>query len=307
MSEGGRSVRPSSVMKSIVSHDSDRWVRLLVFICASLSFFAVLMIFLFIFREAWPSIHKFGIRNLFFSTNWAPNPAKPEAGSYGMLAFVWGTLITTIFAMIIAAPLGIGAAVFIDQIAPDNIAKVVRRGIELLAGIPSVVIGWFALTLLVPAIATATGSAGYGIGAASLVLVVMSLPTITTLSAESLRAVPPELKEASVAMGATRWHTIYKILLPSAKDGLIIATILGMGRAIGETMAVQMVIGNARGFALSPVKTTSTLTTRIVTDMGEATGLFRSALFAQALMLLILAVILIVCIRLVSRKAGMLE
>jgi phosphate transport system permease protein len=291
-------------MKAVVIGDRDRWVKLVMFMCASLSFFAILLIFLFIFRESWPAISKFGIHDLFLSTKWAPNPGKPEAGSYGMLAFTWGTLLTTVFAMILAAPLGIGAAVFIDQVAPDSMAKVVRRGIELLAGIPSVVIGWFALTMLVPLISRATGSAGYGILAASLVLVVMSLPTITTLSAETLRAVPKELKEASVAMGATRWHTIYKVLLPSAREGLIIATILGMGRAIGETMAVQMVIGNARGFALSPFQRTSTLTTRIVTDMGEATGLYRSALFAQALMLLLLAVVLIVCIKLISRRRG---
>ncbi|MHB8895471.1 MAG: phosphate ABC transporter permease subunit PstC [Candidatus Geothermincolia bacterium] len=289
-------------MKSVVMGDRDRWIKLVMFICASLSVFAILLIFLFILRESWPAISKFGIGRLFLSTKWAPNPGKPEAGSYGMLAFTWGTLLTTVFAMILAAPLGIGAAVFIDQVAPARMAKLVRRGIELLAGIPSVVIGWFALTLLVPAISRVTGSAGYGILAASLVLVVMSLPTITTLSAETLRAVPPELKEASVAMGATRWHTIYKVLLPSAREGLIIATILGMGRAIGETMAVQMVIGNARGFALSPFQRTSTLTTRIVTDMGEASGLYRSALFAQALMLLLLAIFLIVCIKFISRS-----
>jgi phosphate ABC transporter permease protein PstC len=294
----------AALMKSIVVGSKDRWVKLIMFLCASLSILAVLLILLFILRESWPAIARFGIGRLFLSTNWAPNPAKPEAGHYGMLAFTWGTLLTTVFAMIIAAPLGIGAAVFIDQVAPDRIARFVRRGIELLAGIPSVVIGWFALTLLVPAISRVTGSAGYGILAASLVLVVMSLPTITTLSAESLRAVPIELKEASTAMGATRWQSTYKVLLPSARDGLIIATILGMGRAIGETMAVQMVIGNARGFALSPFQRTSTLTTRIVTDMGEATGLYRSALFSQALMLLLLAMFLILCIKLISRSTG---
>ncbi len=294
----------ASVMKSITAGDGDRWLKLLVFMCASLSFFAVLLILLFIFREAWPSISRFGVKGLFLSTDWAPDPGRPEAGSYGMLAFTWGTLLTTVFAMSLAAPLGIGTAVFIDQVAPDGIARVVRRGIELLAGIPSVVLGWFALTLLVPAVARVTGSAGYGILAASLVLVVMSLPTITTLSAETLKAVPHELEEASTAMGATRWYTIRKVLLPSARDGLIVATILGMGRAIGETMAVQMVIGNARGFAVSPLQRTSTLTTRIVTDMGEATGLYRSALFSQALMLLLLSVALILCIRVISRRRG---
>jgi phosphate ABC transporter permease protein PstC len=291
-----------ATMRAIVLGDRDRYVRLVMFVCASISFLAILLIFLFILKESMPAITKIGIPNLFFSTNWSPNIANPEAGHYGMLAFTWGTIITTFSAMILAAPLGIGAAIFIDQVAPERMGRVVRRGIELLAGIPSVVIGWFGIILLVPVIHALTGTAGYGVLAASLVLVVMSLPTITTLSAEAMKAVPVELKEASVAMGATRWQTIYKVLVPSAREGLMIATILGMGRAIGETMAVQMVIGNARQFTFSPVQRTSTLTSRIVTNMGEATGIFRSALFAQALMLLLLAVFLIVCIRLVSRE-----
>jgi len=282
--------------------DSDYWVKLVMFTCASVAILAILLIFLFIFRESIPAIRQVGVGNLFFSTNWAPNVSKPEAGHYGMLTFIWGTLLTTFGAMVIATPLGIGAAVFLDQIAPDRMARTVRRGIELLAGIPSVVIGWFGLILLVPAIARVTGSSGYGVIAASMVLVVMALPTITTLSAETLKSLPVTLKEASVAMGATRWQTIHKVLLPAAREGLLIAVILGMGRAIGETMAVQMVIGNARAFALSPFSRTSTLTTRIVTDLGEAAGVFRSALFAQALVLLVIAMVLIILIRLVSRR-----
>jgi phosphate transport system permease protein len=205
--------------------------------------------------------------------------------------------------MIIGAPLAIGTAVFLDQVAPERISRLVRRGIELLAGIPSVVIGWFGLILLVPFLRAVTGTSGFGVFAAVLVLVVMVLPTITTLSAETLKSLPGELKEASAAMGATRWQTIYKVLLPSAREGLLIATILGMGRAIGETMAVQMVIGNARAGTFSLFGTTSTLTTRIVTDMAEApSGPPRSALFAMGLVLLLLAMILIVVIRLISRE-----
>jgi phosphate ABC transporter permease protein PstC len=282
--------------------DREYWIKLLMLACASVAILGILLIFLFIFRESLPAVRGVGFSNLFLSTNWKPNIAHPEAGHYGMLTFIWGTLLTTFGAMIIATPLGIGTAVFLDQVAPERMARIVRRGIELLAGIPSVVIGWFGLIMLVPAIAKATGSSGYGVMAASLVLVVMALPTIATLSAETFKSLPLELKEASAAMGATRWQTIYKVLLPSAREGLLIATILGMGRAIGETMAVQMVIGNARAFALSPFARTSTLTTRIVTDTGEASGIFRSALFAQALVLLLIAMVLILLIRLVSRK-----
>jgi phosphate transport system permease protein len=164
------------------------------------------------------------------------------------------------------------------------------------------VIGWFGFTLLVPFLATVTGTAGFGVFAAVLVLVVMVLPTITTLSAETLKSLPRELKEASAAMGATRWQTIYKVLLPSAREGLLIAVILGMGRAIGETMAVQMVIGNSRAITFSLFGRTSTLTTRIVTEMAEASGVARSALFAMALVLLLLAMFLIIIIRFVSRE-----
>ncbi len=277
-------------------------VRGVMFACASVAILAILLIFLFIFRESLPAITRLGPRNLFLSSDWRPNPSNPAAGHYGMLTFFIGTLFTTFLSMLVATPLGIGTAVFLDQVAPDRVSLAVRRGIELLAGIPSVVIGWFGLIFLVPLIGSLTGSSGYGVLAASLVLVVMALPTITTLSAETLKALPAELKEASVAMGATRWQTIYKVLLPAAREGLLIAVILGMGRAIGETMAVQMVIGNARAATISLFGRTSTLTTRIVTDTGEASGVFRSALFAQALVLLLLAMALIIAIRFVSRE-----
>jgi len=271
--------------------------------CASISIFAVLLIFLFIFRESLPAFRQAGFSNLFLSATW-----NPPAGQYGIMYFLLGTLVTTFFAMLIGAPLGIGTALFIDQVAPKKVGKYIRRGIELLAGIPSVIIGWFGLTLLVPFIARVTGSSGYGMMAASLVLVVMVLPTITALSAETLKAVPIELKEATTAMGATRWQSIYKVILPAAREGILVAVVLGMGRAIGETMAVQMVIGNARKGGLGLLSPSSTLTTRIVTEMGEAPpGVQRSALFAMALVLLILAVLLIAIIRTFAKQRGVVE
>lgn len=276
--------------------ERERYIKLLLISCASLSFLAILLIFLFIFEESLPAITRVGVPNL-FSAAW-----NPEKGQFGMLAFLVGTLVSTLGGLLLGAPLGIGTAVFLDQVAPSRMANVIRRGVELLAGIPSVVIGWFGLIILVPFIARVTDSAGYGLAAASVVLAVMVLPTITALSAETLRSLPPELKEASVAMGATRWQTIRKVLLPAGREGILVAVILGMGRAIGETMAVQMVVGNSSQITLNLFEPTGTLTSNLVTNMGEAVGNFRSALFAQALVLLILSMLLIFTIRLVTRK-----
>ena len=276
----------------------ERYIKLLLMACASLSFLAILLIFIFILRESMPALTKVGFGNLFTSTDW-----NPDKGSFGILAFLNGTILTTLGGLIIGAPLGVGTAIFLDQVAPKKMATVIRRGIELLAGIPSVVIGWFGLIILVPFIARITNSSGYGIAAASVVLAVMVLPTITALSVETLRSLPIELKEASLAMGATRWQSIRTVLLPAAREGILVAVILGMGRAIGETMAVQMVIGNSRQFTLSLFKPTATLTSRLVTDMGEAPpGVFRSSLFAMALVLLIFAMLLIFSVRIITRK-----
>jgi phosphate ABC transporter permease protein PstC len=275
----------------------ERYIKLVLLSCASFAFLAILLIFIFIFKESMPALTKAGFGNLFLSTLW-----NPDAGKFGMLAFLNGTILTTLGGLLIGAPLGVGTAIFLDQMAPQRMGTIIRRGVELLAGIPSVVIGWFGLIILVPAIARVTHSSGYGIAAASVVLAVMILPIITALSVETLRSLPIELKEASLAMGATRWQSIRTVLLPAAREGILVAVILGMGRAIGETMAVQMVIGNSRQLTFSLTKGTGTLTSRIVTDMGEATGVFRSALFAQALVLLVLAMFLIIVIRIITRK-----
>jgi len=286
-----------SLARSLIKGDKEAYMKLLLLACASLSILGILLIFLFITRESIPAFVHIGFKNMFLSAHWSP-----ITGHFGMVGFIVGTLFTTVIAIVISAPLGIGTALYIDQIAPEWLRTPVRRGVELLAGIPSIVIGWFGLITLVPIVARITNTSGYGILTASLVLVVMALPTITTLSAETLKSIPQELKEGSAAMGATRWQTMYRVMLPAAREGLMVATILGMGRAIGETMAVQMVIGGARQLTVNPFQPTSTLTTRILTEMGEATGDWRSALFAMALVLLLLSMILIISIRLVSRQ-----
>ena len=275
-----------------------RWVMLS---CSFASFLGIALIFAFVLAESLPAFRELGPANL-FGLEWAPNVSDPAAGKYGMLAFLNGTIMTTLGGVLIGAPLGVGTAVFIDQVAPRSMGRVISRGVELLAGIPSVVIGLFGLTRLVPFLARISGTGGDGILAASLVLGVMILPTVTFLSVEALRALPPEHREASLAVGATRWQTIYRVLLPAARRGILVAVVLGVGRAIGETMAVQMVIGNARQIAWGPFQRTSTIPSRIITDMGESSGLFRSALFAQGLVLLLLAMLIILGMKLATRE-----
>ncbi len=273
-------------------------VKYVMFTCASFSVLGIVLIILFIFKESLPAITEAGLSNL-FSTNW-----NPDAGQYGFLAFLNGSILTTLGGLLLGAPLGIGTAIFIDQIAPKQVGDVIRRGVEMLAGIPSVIIGWLGMVVLVPWLAELTGTGGYGIMAASIVLAIMVLPTITALSAETLHNLPIELKEASLSMGATRWQTIRRVLLPAGRKGIIVAVVLGMGRAIGETMAVQMVIGNSKQLTYSLFANTSTIPSRIVTEMGEATGVHRSALFFQALVLLVLAMLLVMVVRLVGREKG---
>ncbi len=277
-------------------------VRKTLFVFAMMTVLGIILVIFFVARESIPALSKVGWRNIFLSATWNPNVSNPSAGQYGLLVPLVGTLATTLGGIIIGGPLAIGTAIFLTEIAPPRAGGLVVRGIELLAGIPSVVFGWIGLVVLVPALASITHTQGYGILAASFILAIMIIPTVTTIAKDALQAVPDEYKQASLGMGATRWQTIYKVVLPAAKEGLLVALILGVGRAIGETMAVQLVIGNARQFPKSLTSVTSTLTSRIVTDMGESTGAFRSALFVQGLVLLVLAMIIILLIRFVTRK-----
>lgn len=265
-------------------------VRKTLFVLAMMTVLGILLIVLMVTKEAIPAITRLGPFNL-FSANW-----DPATGHYGMLVFIVGTLATTLGAMVIGVPIAIGTALFLTQMAPARVAGFVSRGIELLAGIPSIVIGWLGFTILVPFLVKVTGTGGYGILAASLVLGIMIIPTITTIARDALEAVPIAYKQASIGLGATRWQTIWRVILPAAKPGIIVAVILGMGRAIGETVAVALVIGPASAFPRSLTTPTHTLTTKILTEMGESSGIQRSALFAMALVLLLISMGLIVAI-----------
>jgi phosphate transport system permease protein len=228
-----------------------------------------------------------------------------DAGQPGSAVFVLGSLAVTLFAIAVGGPFGVAVGIFLAEIAPHRMTSLLKPAIELMVGIPSVVYGWLGLTLLVPLIRTHTSSpSGFGLAAAGIVLSIMILPTVITLSEDAFRSLPGALKEGSLALGATRWQTIIRVLLPSASSGIAVALILGIARAIGETLAIQMVIGNATQIPRSLFAPTATLTTEIVTDMpGAAQGsLLEHSLFSMALLLLLIAMVLIVLVRFALRK-----
>jgi phosphate transport system permease protein len=228
-----------------------------------------------------------------------------DAGHPGSAVYIVGTLAVTLFAIAVGGPFGIAVGVFLAEIAPSRMTDVLKPAIEVMVGIPSVVYGWLGLTLLVPLIRTHTSSpSGFGLAAAGIVLSIMILPTVITLSEDAFRSLPESLKEGSLALGATRWQTITRVLLPSAASGLAVALILGIARAVGETLAIQMVIGNATQLPTSLFAPTATLTTEIVTDMPGATqgSLLQHSLFSMAFLLLLIAMVLIVFVRFALRK-----
>jgi phosphate transport system permease protein len=260
-----------------------------LFITAIFSIIVILLIIGFIFREAFPIFQDYGFLNFIFGMDWAPSD-----GQYGVFTMIIGSLCITILALILAVPLSILCAIFMAEIAPPAMAKILKPVIETLAGIPSVVYGFFGLIVLVPIIRVQFGGTGFSMLTASIILTVMILPTIISVSVDALRSVPMEYKEASLALGATQWQTIKNVIFPAAIPGVITAFILGMGRAVGETLAVIMVAGNVTqipGSILDPVRA---LTSNIALEMGYATGLHYNALFGTAVVLFIMIMVLLV-------------
>jgi phosphate transport system permease protein len=276
--------------------DREWVIKKVLFVLAMLVVVGILLIVVFVTQASLPALTNLGLSNLFSST-W-----RPDTGHYGIMVFIVGTLLTTVGGLLIGAPLAIGTAIFLTEIAPKRVASVVTRGVELLAGIPSIVLGWLGLTLLIPGIKALTGTRGVGILAASIILGIMIMPTITTIAKDALETVPADYRLGSLGLGATRWQTTWRVTLPAAKGGIIVAVILGMGRAIGETMAVALVIGAAQVYPRGLFSPTHTLTTKILIEMGESSGVQRSAVFVMALMLLVISVALISAVRVFSRK-----
>jgi len=268
------------------------------FFFIALSTLSVLAIItLFIFFEGIPLINKVGVFKFLFGMKWAPSQ-----GLYGIFPMIIGTLSVTFGAALIGVPVALCVSIFLTEFAPKQIRMFMRSTIQLLAGIPSVVYGFWGLTFIVPFIRDYLGGPGLSILAGSLILAIMILPTIISISEVSLLALPGLYKQGSLALGATHWQTIWRVLIPAGKSGIMAAIILGIGRAIGETMAVIMVLGNAVALPNSILDPARTLTTNIGIEMGYASGDHQQALFATGIVLLVMIMILNSAAQYIVRK-----
>jgi phosphate ABC transporter, permease protein PstC len=269
-----------------------------VFLAIALSALSVLaLITVFIFVKGVPIIAKVGVMNFVFGMKWAPGQ-----GAFGIFPMIVGSVSVTLGAAILGVPIAICCSIFLAEFAPAALRNIFRPAIQLLAGIPSVVYGFWGVLFIVPAIRNYLGGPGLSILAGSIILGIMILPTIISICEISLLSLPRQYKEGALALGLTHWQTIRSLLLPAAKSGIVAAIILGLGRAIGETMAVIMVLGNAVAIPESILDPVRTLTTNIGIEMGYASGEHQQALFATGIVLFIIIMILNATAQYVTRK-----
>ena len=280
---------------------------MLFLLCALTSVLALALIIVFIMMRGAPALAAIGVWTFISESIWAPS-----ADWYGILPMIVASVISTLGAILMGAPIGVMSALFITQIAPPRVGEIVRFAIDLLAAVPSVVYGFFGLVTIVPALDRLSG--GYGgnsLLAGIIILGMMVLPTIISVSVASLNAVPGEYREASLAMGETVPGTAFRVMLPAARSGVSAAVVLGVGRAVGETMAVTLVMGNtprlpdfARLGLAAFLRPARTLTGNIAIEMGYASGLHEGALFATAVVLLLFIVIINMALHVIRAKAG---
>ena len=243
-------------------------IETLIRLCGYSAIFFVFGIFFFVFREGAPLLFNgLNWKEFFFSSNWNPTSNTPH---YGILGLMAGTASVTVLAMLIAVPLGLGAAIYVSEFSTPRMKEFLKIGIEMLAAIPSIVWGFIAYMMLNPLIIAATGAPiGVNILNGGIILALMSVPVIVSVGEDALKAVPDSYREAALALGASRWETVYRVLFPAAKNGLLAAVLLGVGRAIGETMAVLMATGNANQIPTSILDRVQTLTATIAAELGE--------------------------------------
>ena len=264
----------------------DRNAKYLVLVLASSSFIILAAIAIFTLREGLPAFQQVGFTHFIFGTEWRPGIEK-----FGILPMIIGSLAVTLGAMVLAIPLGIGCAILLAEVAPHRVRQFLRPAVEILVGIPSVVYGLIGMLLIVPLVRQ-IGGTGYSIAAGALVLTAMVLPTIISISEDSIRAVPRKYKEGALALGATHWQTIWHVLIPAARSGITAGIILGIGRAIGEAMAMIMVTGNAVQIPTSPLDSTRTMAGGIAVEINYASGLHQNALFAIGVVLFVVILII---------------
>jgi len=277
----------------------EKLMRAVFFTAALASIAAVSLICVFLFAQGLPAIMRIGVLDFLLGTRWAPLHSTNPA--YGILPFILGSIYVTGGAIILGVPVGIFTAIFMAKVCPKGVYRFIKPALNLMAGVPSVIYGFFGMVVVVPAIFEAFGKtfdimSGNTFLAASIILGIMILPTIITIAETNLRAVPPELYEGAVALGASHERAIFKVVLPAARSGVMAAVVLGVGRAIGETMAVNMVAGNQPALRLpwEFLKGIRTLTTNIVIEMGyvEYGSLHNGALIATGVVLFIFILII---------------
>lgn len=290
----------------------ERVAEIIFIICALIAVLAVASITIYMIINGSPALGKVGVKEILFSSVWEPaNKTNPQ---FGILYIIMTSVVGTALAILIGVPIGIMTAVFISEVAPKRLAGIVKPAIELLAGIPSVIYGLLGVMVLNPLMyklelkifkdsATHTFTGGANLISAVLVLAIMILPTVINISESSLSALPSQLKSSSLALGASHIQTIFKVLLPAAKSGIITAVVLGVGRAIGEAMAITLVSGSSVNLPL-PFNSVRFLTTAIVSEMGYANGLHRQVLFTIGLVLFVFIMIINVTLSAILKKGG---
>lgn len=275
----------------------EKMMQIVFLSAACVSIAAVVLICIFLFANGVPAISEIGIFKFLFGIKW-----KPANNLYGILPMIIGSVYVTVGALLLGVPTGILTAVYMARFCPKWLYKVMKAAVSLMAGIPSVVYGFFGLVVLVPFVRETFGGRGMSVLTASVLLGLMILPTIISVSETSIQAVPQSYYEGGLALGASHERSVFYTVLPAAKSGIFAGVVLGMGRAVGETMAVMMVAGNQ---AVIPEKITSgvrTLTTNIVMEMGYSTDLHREALIATAVVLFVFILIINMSLSMLKRK-----
>lgn len=280
-----------------MNHKKEKMMQGVFFLAACVSIVSVLLICIFLMANGLPAIKEIGIKNFLLGEVW-----RPSSNEFGILPMIVGSLYVTLGALVIGVPIGIFTAVFMAKFCPPILYKPLKSAINLMAGIPSVVYGFFGLVVLVPFVRNYIGGYGMGVLTASILLGVMILPTIVSVSESAIRAVPNHYYEGGVALGASHERSIFFVVLPAAKRGILASVILGLGRAVGETMAVIMVAGNQAILPSSLTSGVRTLTTNIVMEMGYSSGLHRQALIGTSVILFLFVLIVNIIFSLLRKE-----
>ncbi|MBU5452393.1 phosphate ABC transporter permease subunit PstC [Pseudoflavonifractor sp. MSJ-30] len=301
-------------IKGIPGHDAftaERLARALLLICAVVAIFAVCAITFYLFAKGLPALHRVGVGELLFGTIWKPTAAEP---SFGIAYIILSSIVGTALSVLVGVPVGLLTAVFLTEVSGKRLSAIVQPAVELLAAIPSVIYGLLGMMLLNPVLyklekiifagsTTHQYTGGADLLAAVIVLAIMILPTVISVSASAIRAVPGQLRAASLALGASKMQTIWGVTVPAAKSGILTGVVLGIGRALGEAMAINMVAGGSVNLPL-PFNSVRFLTTQLVSEMGYAEGIHRQVLFTVGLVLYLFIMLVNLVLLRLRREGG---